>query len=226
MTIQRRTFLKQMSALSGLSLMAPELLAQSSAELPRILILGDSISLGYTPVVKQLLAGKADVRRPDENCQGTTNGVKKIDAWVGGEPWRVIHFNFGLHDLKHIDPVTGINSNKPEDPQQADLKQYEANLKLIVERLKATGATLIFATSTPYPDKPEGPLRRADDVLKYNAVARKIMKKNKIMINDLYSHVLPELATLQLPSNVHFKPAGNQFLGQKVTDVILSVLQS
>ncbi|GAB3925814.1 SGNH/GDSL hydrolase family protein [Larkinella terrae] len=224
--VSRRTFLQTIGAACGLTLGASNLLAQTAAELPRVLILGDSISVGYTPVVKQLLEGKAVVSRPAENCQGTKLGVQRIDQWIGSEPWTVIHFNFGLHDLKHVDPVTGINSNKPDDPHQSDLKQYEANLKIIVERLKVTGAKLIFATSTPYPDLPEGPYRKAEDVLKYNEVARKIMKKNKIRINDLYSAVLPELATLQLPSNVHFKPEGNRFLGQKVTDVISSVLPS
>ncbi|MFC5411951.1 SGNH/GDSL hydrolase family protein [Larkinella bovis] len=226
MMLPRRSFLKQLGTLTGLALSSSGFRGQSAPKLPRVLILGDSISMGYTPVVKQMLEGKADVSRPVENCQGTKLGVQRIDQWLGTEPWAVIHFNFGLHDLKHVDPVTGINSNKPDDPHQSDLKQYEANLKTIVERLKTTGANLIFATSTPYPDLPEGPYRKAADVLEYNKVARKIMKRNKIRINDLYSAVLPELSTLQLPNNVHFKPEGSRFLAGKVTELILSTISS
>jgi acyl-CoA thioesterase-1 len=75
-------------------------------ELHRVLILGDSISIGYFPFVKELLKGKAMVSRPMgkdggyENCQGTTHGVKELDRWLGDTPWDVIHFNFGLHDMK------------------------------------------------------------------------------------------------------------------------------
>lgn len=77
--------------------------------LPNVLILGDSISIGYTLGVRALLEGKANVFRPinaagtgAENCSGTTKGVTAIDRWLGDRKWDVIHFNFGLHDLKRV----------------------------------------------------------------------------------------------------------------------------
>lgn len=221
MNISRRIFLKQAGAIGALTFAAESVFAN---ELPKVLILGDSISVGYTPVVKELLKEKADVSRPTVNCQGTTFGVQKIDEWIGNVKWDVIHFNFGLHDLKHVDPVTRINSSKVEDPQQADIKQYKKNLEEIVEKLKATKTKLVFATTTPYPDQPDGPYRKATDVLEYNKVALKIMKKNKIPVNDLYSFILPDLEKLQLPKNVHFKKEGSEVLGKKVADTIQSFL--
>src|SRR5258708_38523820 len=71
--------------------------------LPRVLIIGDSISIGSTDPVRELLHGKANVHRISENGGPTSNGVKKIDQWLGGgkdAKWNVIIFNFGLHDLK------------------------------------------------------------------------------------------------------------------------------
>ena len=204
--------------------------AQSKTKLPNVLLLGDSISLGYTKFVQEMLLGRANVRRASnekggsENCAGTTNGLKNIDRWLTSTKWDVIHFNFGLHDLKHVDPVTGINSEKAEDPQQADLKTYEKNLNEIVNKLVATQARLIFATTTPFPDKPGGPLRRADQVEKYNKVALKIMGKNKILINDLYTFTLPRLTELQLPNNVHFSKEGSKILAGQVVEKILSVI--
>ena len=215
-----------MSAIVGISLVAPASTAKAFESLPNVLILGDSISVGYTPYVKEILAGEASVVRPAENCQGTTHGVKNIDKWLGNTRWDVIHFNFGLHDLKHVDPVTRTNSNDPGHPQQADVKQYAKNLKAITARLKKTGAKLIFATTTPYPDKPDGPLRRSDQPEKYNKAALRIMKKNGVIINDLYAFALPQMSALQIPNNVHFTKEGSRVLAEQVVASIRSVLRS
>jgi acyl-CoA thioesterase-1 len=198
--------------------------------LPNVLILGDSISIGYTPFVSKELAGKANVMRPmksgkkAENCAGTTNGVKNIERWIGDTKWHVIHFNFGLHDLKHVKADGGANSTDPNDPQQASPEQYEKNLKQIVAALKKSGAKLIFCNTTPYPDKPGGPLRRADQPAIYNAKAAAIMKANDIPINDLHAFVEPRMKELQLPKNVHFSKAGSAALGKQVAARILEAL--
>ena len=139
--------------------------------LPNVLILGDSISIGYTLAVRARLQGKANVFRPltpngkgPENCSGTTLGVKAVDRWVAGRKWDVIHFNFGLHDMKRVTEAGGTrNSNKPEDPRQATVEQYAANLAAIVAKLKATGARLVFATTTPVTEGTTNPFRDPAD---------------------------------------------------------------
>ena len=227
----RREFCKTLGAGIAVSLM-PELIIAGTGDLPNVLILGDSISIGYTELVRELLKDQANVLRPMKengkpmNCQGTTYGLKHIDAWLAASEWNVIHFNFGLHDLKHVDPETGRNSTNPDHPQQAGLKEYEKNLEQIVKKLKAISARLIFATTTPFPDKPQGPLRRSDQAEKYNKVALKIMKKNDIIINDLYAYVLPRMEELQKPNNVHFTSKGSEFLAEKVAWEIRRLLKS
>lgn len=197
---------------------------------PNVLILGDSISIGYYPFVRDALKGKAEVTRPfkpdgkPENCQGTTNGIANIDRWIGDTKWDVIHFNFGLHDIKHVDPDTGKNSNIPEHPRQAEPKQYKSNLKQITKKLKATRAKLIFATTTPYPENVGGPLRQYGDAEKYNKIARKIMKKNKIPVNDLYAFVSPRMNQIQRPNNVHFTDEGSKALAGQVSKSIIGYL--
>ena len=214
-------------------------LSYSTQKLPNVLILGDSISIGYTPFVKEMLEGKANVYRPTlengeaENCEGTTKGVNNIEKWLtktgAGNlafQWDIIHFNFGLHDIKHVDPLTGEDSSNPKHPQQAELKQYKKNLKTIVEILKTTGATLIFATTTPYPDKVGGPLRNQGMPQKYNSAALKILNQNEIIINDLYAFILPRINELQQPENVHFKPEGYMALAGKVVERINEVIRN
>jgi len=217
----------------------PEIILNvSNQNLPNVLIIGDSISIGYTPFVKEMLAGKANVTRPmledgnPENCEGTTKGVQNIKRWLtnsgagdSASQWDIIHFNFGLHDIKHVDPVTGENSNNPKHPLQAALKQYKKNLEIIVDILRTSRATLIFATTTPYPDKVGGPLRDPGMSAKYNSAAVKIMNRNEIIIDDLYTFMLPRMNELQLPENVHFTTEGYQALAQKVVERINEVIR-
>lgn len=226
--MKRRSFIKKTTVLAATSLILPKLVFSSNGKEPlNVLIIGDSISIGYTPFVRQLLKTKANVFRPmlkngnPENCEGTTKGVKNIDRWLGSTKWDVIHFNFGLHDIKHVDPVTGENSNNPNHPVQANLNQYKKNLKKIVGKLNLTGAKLIFATTTPYPDELSGPLRDPGMPKKYNKVAENIMNKNNIAINDLYNFVLPRMAEIQRPNNVHFTEEGYKALAKKVADKIV-----
>ena len=226
----RRDFIKTSLILSP-AILCPKLIFSKPDQQKKVLILGDSISIGYTPYVQDMMKHLALVSRPmlpngrAENCEGTTKGVQNIRRWIGDTKWDLIHFNFGLHDLKHVDPVTGENSTNPEDPLQAGLKQYKNNLTQIVEELKGTGADLIFATTTPYPDKVDGPLRDPGMSEKYNRVAIKIMNRNQIDINDLYTFAQPRLQEIQLPHNVHFTEEGYRELGRKVIDRITEHLE-
>ncbi len=184
------------------------------AGLPRVLLIGDSISIGYTLAVRELLAGKANVHRPPTNCGPTIRGVEQIDAWLGDGPWDVIHFNFGLHDLKIMD----------DGKHQVALDQYEKNLRQLVERMKKTKAKLIWCNTTPVPESSSPPRHNAD-VLAYNAAAKKIADEQGIAIDDLYDFALPQLANIQLPNNVHFSAEGSKVLARQVAESIAKALK-
>ncbi len=197
--------------------------------LPNVLILGDSISIGYTLQVRALLEGKANVYRPlkhegargGENCAGTTKGVTSIDRWLGDRKWDVIHFNFGLHDLKRVTEPGGdkISSN-PQDPSQATVEKYAENLDVIVKKLKASGARLVFANTTPVPEGSKNPFRDPADPPRYNAAAAKIMQDNGVRVNDLFAFCQPQLDKIQQSKNVHFNDEGNRALAAQVAKVI------
>lgn len=190
---------------------------------PRVLLLGDSISIGYDKPVRQMMRGKAAVFRPmrdnkrPENCGGTLLGVQRIDTWLKAEggKWDVIHFNFGLHDLKRVDPKTKKNSNNPKHPHQSVPARYERQLRTIVKKLRATGASLVFATTTPVP-KGVRPYRGIEDPVQYNEIAKRVMKENKIPIDDLFTFANARLAEIQQPRNVHFSPKGSRALAGEV----------
>lgn len=191
--------------------------------LPRVLLLGDSISIGYTLDTRAALDGKANVHRPGENCGPTIRGLERLDAWLGEGAWDVIHVNFGLHDLKFIDE-DGKNSSPETGHHQVPIDEYRENLRTILFRLKEAGATVIVATTTPVP--PGEPMRRVGDDLAYNDVAREVAEELDLPVNDLHGFIAPRFEELAIrPGDVHFTGEGSKLLGDHVARVIVQALE-
>ena len=102
--------------------------AQPAAPLPKVVLVGDSIRLGYAPIVARKLEGMAIVSSPEPNGGDSANVLGNLDAWVLREKPDVVHFNAGLHDLKVA---------RTSRRHQVALDEYEANLHEIVGRARA-----------------------------------------------------------------------------------------
>lgn len=188
---------------------------EDQPDLPRILLIGDSISMGYTVPVRQLLEGTANVHRIPANGGPTSRGLTNIDRWLGDGKWDLIHFNWGIHDLRHME----------DGKRQVEPADYEKNLRSLVTRLQATGAILIWASITPIPDPPLKPERTFGDETEYNRIAAAIMRENDIPINDLHAWISPRFEELQRPQDLHYQPEGSEFLAEKVAAEIAKHLR-
>src|SRR5438093_572536 len=82
----------------------------------------------------------------------------------------------------------------------------EKNLRELVKQLKATGAKLIWCSTTPVPDGELNPPRKPSDVALYNDIAARVMKDHGVATDDLNAHAAPRIAEIQRPQNVHFTP--------------------
>jgi acyl-CoA thioesterase-1 len=194
---------------------------EDDPNLPRVLLIGDSISVGYTEPVRKILAGKANVHRIPDNAQTSTKGVEQLDAWLEGGNWKVVHFNFGLHDIsRKIDGGADLRGD-PTTP----IGIYQSNLEIMLDTLKGTGAGLIWASTTPVPTGNTAG-RREGDEKRYNDVARGIMSEHGITINDLYGLLWGRLHEVQLPANVHFTAEGSRVLGERVAAAIEAALDA
>jgi acyl-CoA thioesterase-1 len=192
--------------------------------LPRVLLIGDSISIGYTLQVRELLKGRANVHRPPVNCAATIHGLKGLDEWlaIGGKDkkWDVIHFNWGLHDLKYMGP-NGENLADPKagtSKQQVGPEAYEKNLRELVKRLRKTGARLIWRNTTPVPEGARG--RVPGHAAEYNEIAAKVMKEMEVEIHDLYSFAKKNAAKIQRKADVHYTREGSMKLAEEVVKVL------
>ena len=193
--------------------------------LPRVLLIGDSVSIGYTLAVRKELAGTANVHRPPANCGSTKIGLRDLDRWLGDQRWDVIHFNFGLHDLGYRWPddsnlnAQGVYATADNGGHQnVPPADYERNLRELVGRLKRTGAKLIFATTTPVSADLHSYLKAAE--LPYNTAALRVMRAEQISINDLWAFATPQIDQLQIPGNPHFTAKGSVALAGEVARAV------
>ena len=194
-------------------------------ELPKALLVGDSISLGYTPHVVAALKGKVEVKHHRGNAQHTGTGLNMLDRWIGETKWDVIHFNWGLWDLcyRHPNSKEQGRRDKKRGMLTTSLEQYEKNLDQLAARLKKTKSKLVWAHITTVPKNEAG--RKVGDDDKYNEAAARVMKKHGIEINDL--NALTDSFPAELftaPGNVHFKTEGSKELGQAVALKIAEAL--
>jgi acyl-CoA thioesterase-1 len=150
--------------------------------------------------------GKANVHRAPANCGPTANGLKNIEVWLGDGKWDVIHFNFGIHD------------------RNTSIADYTQRLEQLIERMKKTGAKLVWASTTPIPD--DLPKKQtAASIVERNQAADALMKKHGVATDDLFTAITPHLAEMQNPNDVHFNAKGYDFLGETVAKAIMAALK-
>jgi lysophospholipase L1-like esterase len=188
---------------------------------PTALLIGDSICMGYRPLVKQRLADKVKVIGIDDNGGDSGNILQHFDEWVLNSNADLIHFNCGLHDLR-IDPKTG----KHQQPIDA----YSENLRQIIQRLQnGTKAKLVWATSTPVIDEKHNAVKEFHryecNVEAYNKVATAIMTEASITIDDLFSVIMNDkIEDCLLDDGVHMSEHGNDLLIDAVSECVLREL--
>lgn len=187
-----------------------------------VLIVGDSISIGYTPFIKTALSPNIEVAHNPGNGGSTLRGLESMEKWLDNRDWDVIVFNFGLHDMVYKDSAGkySVSNGKVAVP----LKDYKKNLEEIADKLNETTAKIIFLTTTMVPDGANG--RKMESVAQYNDVAVKVMKKKNIQVVDLYT---PSLEIHPLNSkikDVHYTPKGYEQLASIVITAIRNALNS
>ncbi|WOO40844.1 SGNH/GDSL hydrolase family protein [Rubellicoccus peritrichatus] len=195
---------------------------------PRILIVGDSIVGGYYGATRNLFGGSAAVYSGGTTYNDPNPNWKKIvDQYIkkgGDRGWDVIQFNWGLHAVKYVDENNkGSEPGKPGAHIQFTPEEYVENLEAFVNELKRTGATLVFATTTPIPKGSPGSIRYLD-LEEYNGPAKAIMGKHGILVNDLYSFAMPRLEEIQIKDNVHFHAQGSEELAKQNYSVLAPLL--
>lgn len=183
---------------------------------PLIVLIGDSIRMGYQSYVVNELAGRAEVWAPEENGGDSRKVLAHLDQWVFARQPNLVHVNCGLHDLKR---AFGAEPAVP-------LAEYERNVRQILQTLqRGLNAPVVWATTTPVDEtwhhQNKGFDRLEADVEAYNAAARAVAENLGVPIDDLFAVVQREgKARLLTQDGVHFTEQGSQLLGRAVAECI------
>ena len=182
-----------------------------------LLLIGDSIRIGYDKSVRKTLEGKANVIFPDENCRFASYVLRYFHEYlkdIKGEDIDVIHWNAGLWDCLRL------FEEEPHTP----IDVYAYYIERICIRIKkiCPNARVIFATSTRVlSEKMAKDFKRYnEEIEKYNEVAKEVVKKYGFKINDLYA------LSATLPEETHsdavhyYTPAGTEAFTNQVLSFV------
>ncbi|WP_435010885.1 SGNH/GDSL hydrolase family protein [Tundrisphaera lichenicola] len=184
----------------------------NSDDLPRVLLIGDSIARSYGPGVEQALKGRAYVARlATSKSVGDPALLAEISLVLGQSRFDVVHFNNGLHGFGYTE----------DDYREAFPEFLEAI------RSGAKDAKRIWASTTPIRDRDQlsrfDP--RTDRVRARNRIAGRIVEAEKIPVDDLFGLLEghPEYHALD---GIHFNERGVAALVEQVTSSIRPALPS
>jgi hypothetical protein len=176
-------------------------------DLPRVLLIGDSITRGYFDGVEKALAGKAYVARvATSKSAGDPALVAEVAAFLSEEKFDVVHFNNGMHGWAYTEA------------------EYRAGLRQLLKTIRkgAPRARLVWATTTPVGnDRPDGPSNSRIDAR--NAIARELFSRERVPEDDL--HALMQAHPGLFSDGVHFQPEGIALQARQVADAVSKALE-
>ena len=190
--------------------------------MPLVILIGDSIRMGYQRVVQEELRAEAEVWGPTQNGGTSSNVLAHLDEWVISQNPDIVHLNCGLHDIKR---EFGVKDNN------VPLKEYQENVEQILQTiLEKTKAKVIWVMTTPVNERwhheRKGFDRFEADVEAYNQEATQIAQKPGVRINNLHAVVMEAGRDRLLQQDgVHFTEEGSALLGSAVAEAIRSCLK-
>lgn len=176
----------------------------------KVLLLGDSIRMGYQPYVTQLLEGKAEVVAPEENCRFAKYTLWNVDQWLVayGTP-DVIHWNNGIWDLFHITEEHGVFT---------PLEEYVTTIRRVLSRLQKSNIPIIWASTTAvHDDFKQG---RNAEYDQYNDAITQIMTTAGIPINDLNKLIKGNIGAYVAEDLFHLTEEGSKACAEAVVRAI------
>jgi len=192
----------------------------------KVLLLGDSIRMGYDSLVKELLKDECEVYYSDDNGRFAC-----YTLWQANQMFKtygrfdVVHWNNGYWDMNVEEPMC-----EPMHP----IDEYCHFLKRIIDLCKKNASKIIFATTTPVLDKGmaidnsnTGCYISYDNqwVQSYNEAAKKLMAQEGVVVNDLYAFVQRDKHYYKCPDQLHLTLEGYRLCAERVAEMIRGELK-
>ena len=187
----------------------------------KILLLGDSIRIGYQAEVKKLLENEYEVIYPDENGRFAAYTLWQANqAFKSNPDIKLVHFNNGYWDMNIEAPMT--EAIHP-------VAEYQNFLRRIVALSRSCGANVVFATTVPIFEAGSSgdntgitcSINYSNEWVKeYNAAAKEVMNEMGVAVNDLYTLCMEDERRYKCEDLLHLSAEGNRRCAAQVADYI------
>ncbi|MBR4940901.1 MAG: hypothetical protein IKZ19_02770 [Clostridia bacterium] len=186
-----------------------------------VLLIGDSIRVGYDKSVKKSLEGMANVYFPEENCRFASYALRYLHEYKELVPEGrvdVLHWNAGLWDSLRL------FEEEPHTP----IDVYEYYIDRICIRIKKLfpEAKVIFATSTSVISEAMSKdfKRYNEEIAAYNDRAVAVVKKYGFEVNDLFATSLAMPAEAHTEAVHYYTPLGTRIFTEQVLEYLAPAL--
>ncbi len=202
-----------------------------------ILLLGDSIRMGYDSFVRNKLLGRANIFYPEDNGRFAQHTLRQLSEWKGAlslPQIDVVHWNNGLWDVLHLNAASGGHDGEAEgktisppnvsaellfdaDPlTPPDIYRYYIGRVLTRIRQLFPGAEVVFATTTPVIEKQANWAYRSNsEIDDYNRIAREVLTPQGVRINELGNFARKNCEALHRDW-VHYSDEGSTMLADEI----------
>ena len=188
----------------------------------KVVLLGDSIRMGYDKYVKEALAGAAEVYYPDTNCAFSVHLLRYTHEWKAKGEWGddvdLVHWNAGLWDMLEL---FGDEPLSTKDYYAHNVLRIHNRLRMLFPKAK-----LVFATSTTVDEeRASKDFKRKNSVIaEYNKAALEALEGTDSLYDDLYSLSLTCPAEYRSDFVHFYTDGGTALFGNKVLSVICNEL--
>ena len=187
----------------------------------KVLLLGDSIRMGYQQFVKEELTGEYEVRYPEDNGRFAAYTLWQVNQELKWNPdIELVHFNNGYWDMNVEAPMT--EAIHP-------VEEYVSFLRRIVTLCRQCGAKVVFATTVPILEAGaagdntgvQGTINYSNEWVKeYNAAATKLMAELDVPVNDLYALCMEDDRRYKCEDMLHLSEEGSRRCAKQVAEFI------
>ncbi|MBQ7368725.1 MAG: SGNH/GDSL hydrolase family protein [Clostridia bacterium] len=188
----------------------------------KILLLGDSIRLGYDGYVKEAFKDVAEVYAPKENCAFSQYMLRWVHEWKRREGYPddidLVHWNASAWDVLRI---MGDDTFTSPETYRDNLRRLEKRLRVLFPEAKQ-----VFATGTSVIEEGyEPPYQRYNaDIERFNQIAIETLTPFGVGINDLYSLTKSAPSSCRSDMTHFYTIEGIKLVGEKVVKTICKEL--
>lgn len=192
--------------------------APTDTPLPNLVVVGDSISIGYTGPLYALLGSEYDVRHPQDNGRNSWYTSQHVGVWTSSAD-SIVVWNNGVWDCTDRAWHDEHIAFAPWEQYGTTDTEYETNLIATATQLKQNGSRVLFMTTTEAAYYENGPYAEGREV-RLNEIAKRVLPPLGVEVYDLYTFAKAIPNAHPNITDVHFEKSASKLMAEYIVKAI------